>query len=192
MRLRYFFLLVASAILTVFCFFSLASPQVLASSRGYVTCGAFYGVPTTFYMNGSNTRVPIIHWKEYLGGVSPKNRCNIVTSRIQRHLENGSIRYLVPAYSDSHDDVLCASTYRYESKGYCAESNVVMVILNGDTADYIIETIIGGFLEGKIKKAWEHGAGIIERKNGDIVNYDLAAAFQRIKSYSEDDLPIDE
>lgn len=160
------------------------------ASSGYMKCMYYKNVPTTMFIRSVNNKIPLIQWTENLGGVYPLERCGIVSQRMQSQLENGNLRYLVPAYSGSKY-VLCASSNPYSGWSSCPTNRILMDILNGDSSQTIV-TMIGNFMESNVPRPWEHNAGIFHQEgNDEIVMVDLDAAIHNVNPTTEYDEPVE-
>lgn len=79
----------------------------LAEAKTYF-CESDNGVWTTFAKNYNNQKIPVIRWVKTLGGYSPQERCQAVSSRFQSAYEKGILNYLTSGIS-GRQAVICAA-----------------------------------------------------------------------------------
>jgi len=88
----------------------------------------------------------MISWRTATQGWTPQRRCQEVTSRFQRHQDNGTLRFLKADYRNGAG-VICATASASES---CNASNVLFTVTQGDPNSTLQKLLDGrGLASGK-------------------------------------------
>lgn len=126
-----------------------------AQSRTTFFCASSNGVPTTFARTPRGN-IPMISWRTATQGWTPQRRCQEVTSRFQRHQDNGTLRFLKADYRNGAG-VICATASASES---CNASNVLFTVTQGDPNSTLQKLLDGRGL----------ASGITVNESAEVVN----------------------
>lgn len=127
--------------------FSLMLP-VQANNKMQFKCSSSYdyvssrNVPTTLVVSAQQER-PIIRWVKAMGHITPQQRCNEVTPRLQTAYNNGSLN-LITLGRVNEQPVIC-SAHQTNNSIQC--DTVLMTLRHQDDAEQILHdfaSMLGG------------------------------------------------
>lgn len=112
-------------------------------------------IPTTLIATSARREpVAFIQWKSKAFGkkFTPKNRCAIVSPKLQQAWQNKRLNYLTAGTNSNNQGIICGSS----SKTQCNDSNMLFTLNSGaDAAEVIgqIRSIQSGKIENPIAQS---------------------------------------
>jgi hypothetical protein len=96
-------------------------------------------IPTTLIATSARREpVAFIQWRSTLGKYNPKNRCAIVSPKLQRAWEGKQLKYLIAGTSpQTGQGIICGSS----TKTQCNNSNMLFTLNSGADASEVIDRI---------------------------------------------------
>ncbi len=126
MRLRLLAQILAGIIVAYSTTASFAQPSYAQSTTFY--CGRSRGIPVTYARTRNGKRVPMIRWisNRFRRPWTRERRCELVSRRFQRNLDNGRLRYIVTGRLRGYP-VLCAARRK---NAPCTRSSLLLTPCN--------------------------------------------------------------
>lgn len=120
-------------------FAAISLGQIGSSSVSYF-CGTYAGFPATMRMM-SEGNIPIIRWTntQNIGGITPLERCQTVSARLQQAYSNGTLRYIGTGVVNGQT-VICATSYKGSSS--CLASGILLTPTPGTDADLALANLL--------------------------------------------------
>jgi cystathionine beta-lyase/cystathionine gamma-synthase len=84
------------------------SQSAVAQSSTYFCKNNRSNQPTTYYLTDTGSKKPVIVWAKHMGGISPQERCQQVSSKFQAAYSQGVLNYLTPGFKNG-SKIICAS-----------------------------------------------------------------------------------
>ena len=136
-------------------------------------CGTDNGKSATIADHPIRGKITLIIWESNYfinAGYDPQKRCRIISNRFNRFQSIGSLRKIVPSRTNNLP-VLCALSSLDGYTGGCPNTNVLMTLKPGDSAQEMVNQIGQLNLKDSVEPL-RHSATIFEQY-GDIKVLDI-------------------
>jgi Circadian oscillating protein COP23 len=145
--------------LTIFGIASLTafSVNALMNQQSYAVNNTFFcekknGVPTTFARTSEGKKIPMIRWiseGDFSRRLSPLQRCQDVSRRFQKNLDNGNLRTIVTGTLNGLP-VVCAAVSTNDG---CTNSTILFTLKRGANPRLAVQRLLDrrGLANGEIQ-----------------------------------------
>ena len=102
-------------------------------------CGMSNGKPATI-VRTSRGNIPMIRWVDtsFPAPWTPENRCEEISSRLQRFYDNGTLKYLKAGWI-GREPVLCVAGYR---GGLCLSNGLLVTLKRGTDPNLTLQRLL--------------------------------------------------
>ncbi len=125
---------------------NLGTPSQAEGLEMFFCSTAADGVPTTYVSTPRGNQLPLIRWeKEWGGGITKEDRCQIVSTKFQKAYTNGNLQYITDGFINGYKVICAASEYG----GACSNDILFTLRREDDPKETIQQLFQAGSFAGK-------------------------------------------